>query len=271
MELHDKLKLLRSLYCLSQEEIASLSTKFQRSVYAAAESGLRELSLHHAESLCRRLNFDDTWLAGKNVVQPLQGQRVLILDMDWSNRYRAVTPNVRSRRLHEVYEAVRTLLPDMLRENKPVYCHIYTSKDDYKLTVFIFKQQALALRTVPGQPISSVIDAVVLAVAKEADNKIRHFDLVDDDSAKLSEYSVSSCLALLIKLGVFKENCQQTPADMAASHFDYDLHFGGSSRQTLIKKICDEIRRHELTPEEIMKGLGVECSPCCDRLKLSRK
>jgi len=265
MKIYDKLRLVRGLYCLSQEEMASLGVTVQRSVYAAAEVGLdkpkdetkkRGLAKHYLETLERELRFDESWLMHDECVLPLIGQRFLFLDLDWSNRFLAVPPHVRGRCFNEAVAAVKALLPQMLEENTPVSSVVATAEHGGKASLLLFNEgehvQGLLLKTVPGQLISDVVDEIV--------GNATPMSISDDEFQNLARCSADAVMNLFRACQVADNALQEIflPAikDQAVNAFNYTARFMSSTSQSFIKRVYKEMLRIGLSVEQVSAGLA---------------
>lgn len=263
MERYEKLKLLRGLYCLTQEEMAELANKCQRSVYSAAEvktedteekrSSKRRLTDEQAAALCNSLKFEDGWFNG-DFRPPLQGYRFVSIDMDWSQRHLAVTANVRCRRINDAERAVKNYLPKMLAENEPVRCSVGKTKSGRQLVFFLFDQQGILLRTVADQNITKIISDIQTAI----DDRPNSIKLTEEEFDQISEQNVEAVLGFLERCNIDVESLQLMLPEIKAisgMHFDYKRSFGDAARVTTLKHICKEILAHGITLEELAQSL----------------
>lgn len=265
MEQHEKLKLLRGLYCLTQEEMAALA-KCHRSVYSTVESAKndsRRLTDGQASTLSELLRFDDWWF-NIGAIKPLVCHRLVFIDMDWSQRHLAATTNVRCRRINDAERAVRSYLPKMLLENAPVRCSIGQADSDGQLFFFLFDQQGLLLRTVPGQQITAIIQGV----QSEVDSEPQSVSLSDSDFKQISRLSPDAVLGFLRQCNLDSDSMELMQPEIetaSKNHFDYTRLFGDAVRETALKAVCQEILYHGFTLDEVKATLdelrGTESKP----------
>lgn len=252
MERHEKLKLLRGLYCLTQEQMAALANKCHRSVYSTAETAKvdsRRLTDNQAWALRESLRFDDWWF-NDGADMPLQGYRFVYIDLDWSQRHLAVTTSVRCRRINDAERAVKSYLPQMLRENAPVRCVIGQTDNSGQLFFFIFEQQGLLLRTVSGQQITRIIQEVQSGV----DSKPQVLSLRETDFEGISNLSSKAVLKFVSRCNLDRESMdlmQPEIESLSGEYFGFMSRFDDDMRQTTLRAICREILQHGFSRDEI--------------------
>jgi len=263
MERYEKLKLLRGLYCLTQEEMAALANNSHRSIYSTAEiktadtaekkSSGRKLTLDQASGLEEALRFSKIWF-NDDTRAPLQDYRFVYVDMDWSQRHLSVTGNVRQRRINDAERSVMSYLPKMLAENEPVQCSVGRTDNGRQLVFFLFDYQGLLLRTVPGQPITRIINDIVQAV----DSQPSQIALTDSEFEEISASSVYAVHEFLTRCNVTAGYWQLAEPEIVLSsknRFDYKNVFGETVRKATLKNICQEIIAHGLTIDEVARAL----------------
>lgn len=256
MEGYEKLKLLRGLYCLSQEEMATLAKGCQRSIYSAAEMKKkpRQLTVGQAEALQETLGFEAGWFAG-TFTHPMQGCRFIFIDLDWSRRHLAVTENVRKRRINDAERSVEAYLPKMLAENRPVQCWTGKTRGKNRLAFFLFQEQALLLRTIPKQPITEKI----IKIIRSLDKPPKPVMLSDAEFDKISSYSANAMLPFLEKCDIAEETLQLFRPAIAAlpgKHFDYSKIFGDTVREATLNRICQDMLLYGITPDDVTEAFN---------------
>lgn len=255
MERYKKLKLLRGLYCLTQEEMARLA-KCHRSVYSTAEAmkpNARKFTSDQATSIRNALRFEEDWFNDRSS-SPLRGYRFASIDMDWSQRHLAVTENVRCRRLNDAEDVLKNYLPLMLNENMPVSVSVGRTESGKQLFFFLFDEQGLLFRTVPGLKITNIINDIVANVASQP----AQVALTDNEFDQISALSVDSVHTFLKRCNVADNYWQMAKLEIEAAannRFDYMNFFGEDVRKTTIKNICQEMISHGLTIDDIGSAL----------------
>lgn len=258
MEQQEKLKLLRGLFFLSQDEMARLA-ECQRSFYAAAESKNKmPLSEKQAMNIQRHLGFDSVWFAESSDKQPLISNRLLVINMDWKARLLGVTANVRSSRINIAESAVAQYLPKLLEDAGAVACYQAQAPGGGLLVLFQLNSdepQGLILCVTAGQKISVTVEAIAEKHVKNAPT----INLTDKEYAEASVFSK-------VALGKFIKRC--TIAGEAAAlfenaleaneqqYFEYDKLFGNAARESTLLRILQDMRYHGITPDEVIKAYG---------------
>lgn len=252
MERHEKLKLLRGLYCLTQEQMAALANKCHRSVYSTVETAKidsRRLTVNQAWALSCSLRFDMWWFNGDSDM-PLHDYRFSYIDLDWSQRHLAVTTSVRCRRINDAERAVKSYLPQMLRENAPVKCVIGQTDNSGQLFFFIFEQQGLLLRTVPGQQITEIIREV----QSGADSEPQVLSMPETDFDGISNLSSKAVLKFVNRCNLDRQSMdliQPGIEAISSEYFGFMSRFDDDMRQTTLRAICREILQHGFSRDEI--------------------
>lgn len=254
MEKFEKLKLLRGLYCVSQDEMAILAKKCHRSIYSAVETkdAKRKLTADQTTAIYNALGFGIDWFAG-DVTLPLQEYRFLFIDMDWSRRHMAVTENIRQRRINDAVRSVELFLPKMLEENAPIQCWIALTAKKKRLIFFQFNNQFLLLRIVPGQPISKKI----VEISRSPGMQLKAVKLKNSEFDRISKFDEDALFAFLKQCKLDSESfalCQSSIKGQSNNRFDYSKVFGSELRQTVLDKICQDMRHHGITPDEVIKA-----------------
>lgn len=256
MERHEKLKLLRGLYCLTQEQMAALANKCHRSVYSTAEvakTDSRRLTYGQALALSEVLGFDLQWF-NEDSTNPLCKYRFAYIDLDWSQRHLAVTTSVRCRRINDAERAVKSYLPQMLRENAPVRCVIGQTDNSGQLFFFIFEQQGLLLRTVSGQQITKIIQEVQSGVDAEP----QVLSLPETDFEGISNLSSKAVFEFVNRCNLDRESMDlMRPGIEAISneYFSFMSRFDDDMRQTTLRAICRDVLLHGFTLHEVAATL----------------
>ncbi len=252
MERHEKLKLLRGLYCLTQAQMAALANKCHRSVYSTAEvakNDSRRLTEDQALALSEVLGFDRQWF-NEDSINPLSYYRFAYIDLDWSQRHLAVTTNVRCRRINDAERAVKSYLPQMLLENKPVECSIGKTDSGGQLFFFLFNQRGLLLRTVPGQEITKIIQEVQSVV----DSDPQVLRLLESDFEQITKLSADAVLNFMSRCNIDSESMALMQSGIEAisnEYFSFMSRFDDDMRQTTLRAICREILQHGFSRDEI--------------------
>lgn len=161
----EKLKLFRALYFLKQEEMVDLAVKaarrfykdqgvtdekevancanFSHTFYRGIESGRKKLPARKAKSLARPLLLNDAWLLG-NEAKPLAGAGMLFIEYP-PQRLLYLTQKDRDRQLRESCEAVASLLPQFLGENRLSHLWWGRVSDKCSLALFNFSDDQFLL------------------------------------------------------------------------------------------------------------------------------
>lgn len=258
MEQQEKLKLLRGLYFLSQDEMARLA-ECQRSFYAAAESKNKTPLLERqALNIQRHLGFDAVWFAESSDKQPLISNRLLVINMDWKARLLGVTANVRSSRINIAESAVAQYLPKLLEDVGTVACYRAQAPGGGRLVLFHLNSdepQGLILCVTAGQKISVTVEEIAEKYVKDAPTII----LTDNDYAEAAGFSK-------VALGKFIKKCT-IDGEAAAlfenaldandqQYFNYDTLFGDAARESTLLRILQDMRYHGITPDDVSKAYG---------------
>jgi hypothetical protein len=253
MEQQEKLKLLRGLYFLSQDEMSHLA-KCQRSYYAAAESKNKTPLLEkQAASLQRHLVFDSVWFAGTADKQPLISNRLLLINMDWEARLLGVTANVRSSRIKIAESAVTHYLPKMLVDVGVVACYRAEAPGGGRLILFLLNSEApqlLILCVVAGQNICKIVEKIA------AQNVIDAIPIAitDNEFAAAIAFSQKILGDLLTKLNLAKDDVDIFKQALSYSedhHFDYESLFGNNAREIALRRILHDMETHGISVSEL--------------------
>ena len=135
MNTTEKLRFLRVLNALSQEEMADLAGS-SRIFYAAIEAGRKKLPGPMAETLGKALFVNDKWLMDADTV-PFAGPYFQLVEFP-PRRLLAPTRNAQQRRLSDARTAVESLMPLFLAENKLDKYFIAKASDSRKLYLLKF-------------------------------------------------------------------------------------------------------------------------------------
>jgi DNA-binding XRE family transcriptional regulator len=256
MEQQEKLKLLRGLYFLSQDEMAQLAG-CQRSYYAAAESKNRlPLLQKQTKRLERHLGFEATWFAGMADHQPLVRNRLLLINMDWTARLLGVTANVRSSRINIAEKAVRTYLPKLLGDTGVVACLRGVAPGGGRVVLFVLNAedpQGLVLSTMAEQRIADIVAEVAAPHAVPADpltlSDSEHADIAAGSAPALHNFLKGCNLAKDVST-IFGSALHS----MGERLFDYEELFGDNARKIALRRIVQDMEMHRISVAEVAEA-----------------
>lgn len=249
MECNERLRLIRALYALSQQELAGL-VKTGRTFIGAIEEGRKALPEQLAEAISDRLHVDAGWLVDTHWQQPLQGAHLLILEFP-PRKVLAAARNIRALRLNDAMSTIEKLWPLFLEENPPRQCWVAEVDDDTKILLLLFDSGQGMLMKLAG--VQSLAKTILEAVERRGQVDIspvalsmEHFDEATKDRAIIPIFLKRCGLTqdLLHRFSLAADN-------ILPAHATQVNELTRKTRKSIVEKLGEEMIENDISTAEI--------------------
>ena len=245
MDIGQRLRLMRALHCLSQDEMASLGETI-RTTYASVETGRRPIASHTLQCISEKLGWSPDWIIGRS--DCIFADTGLLYIEIAASRLIASSQNIIDRRRNDAVRNADELLPIFLGLLQPEEMKVFSFVNDFYGALYVVKAKQILIFKAEQFP--RMIETVKAVIKKFGGDLIYDDIKIEDPFLKMKPDDPDSIRNFIqaVSGNAYATDTMHFPRKIPTNP---TATFDQSVRESIIHRICNDMALYSINFNDI--------------------